>query len=481
MPRARELEIGFGPYSPVGRGYLAGQVRTLKDLAEHDDRRSSPSSSEENLAANRALRGTVARIATQRGCKPAQAALALVLAQRRDVMPILGTRSVENLEENAGALELSGDQLPSLDGLASRVARERFSPQAMRYVERESEGASWLPWRRDANRVWPAAAVPMLPVGRWQRILPLGPMQHFVLLYYALSFTTGCVSIGIALLLHRQYHKRVLLYYALFLAALAVILASLVGSLYVGAAGLRPAAALDAVLAALDKAGAFLMTFSLPLFVHCLLGLPPAARGRVPLVLPAAGVAVLSVLSFLFPDSLAVLAGGLSLFYGTAAGCLILLAVSLPRIPDPTLRRVLAVFFLVSLAFFPVLLIEILRPRLAGLPALRGWEWFELFSLPSYFFVLNVLSIVLSIRYFDRPAYLSGRRPTEHFRQRFGVTAREGEVAALLVEGMSYNQIAERLFISYKTGDNHVRHLYEKTGVRNRLQLLNLLQANQGG
>ena len=138
LPKARELGIGFVPYSPLGRGYLAGQVRTLEDLVEHDHRRSFPRFSAENLAANRALLQVVEEIATQRGRKPAQVALAWVLAQGEDIVPIPGTRSFEHLEENLGTLrvELTGQELRSLDGLASRVAGERFGPQAMRYIAR---------------------------------------------------------------------------------------------------------------------------------------------------------------------------------------------------------------------------------------------------------------------------------------------------------------------------------------------------------
>jgi DNA-binding CsgD family transcriptional regulator len=103
----------------------------------------------------------------------------------------------------------------------------------------------------------------------------------------------------------------------------------------------------------------------------------------------------------------------------------------------------------------------------------------ELFSLPSYFLAINVLSIVLCFRTFSEPPYLSGQGLTEHFTGRFGITPREREIIPLLVEGRTYAEVADSLYISYKTVDNHVQNIYQKTGVRNRLQLAHLLQANQ--
>lgn len=92
---------------------------------------------------------------------------------------------------------------------------------------------------------------------------------------------------------------------------------------------------------------------------------------------------------------------------------------------------------------------------------------------------LALLYYLLSIRYFNQPPYLAGTELTEHFKSSFGITDREGEIVSLLAKGQSYNQIAEALFISYKTVDNHVRNIYQKTAVRNRVKLINLLQANR--
>jgi aryl-alcohol dehydrogenase-like predicted oxidoreductase len=117
IPTCRELGIGFVPYSPLGRGFLTGQIRTPDDLAPDDFRRSNPRFQGENFARNMELVETVREIAAEKVCTPAQLALAWVLAQGHALVPIPGTRRVERLEENAGALEvtLSAGELARLE------------------------------------------------------------------------------------------------------------------------------------------------------------------------------------------------------------------------------------------------------------------------------------------------------------------------------------------------------------------------------
>ncbi|UXI70631.1 aldo/keto reductase [Tahibacter amnicola] len=106
LPVCRELGIGFVAYSPLGRGFLTGAIRSVDGLAENDWRRSNPRFETDALAHNLALVDAVTAIAEERGCTPAQLALAWLLAQGEDVVPIPGTRRLARLDENAGALQL---------------------------------------------------------------------------------------------------------------------------------------------------------------------------------------------------------------------------------------------------------------------------------------------------------------------------------------------------------------------------------------
>jgi aryl-alcohol dehydrogenase-like predicted oxidoreductase len=103
----RELGIGFVPYSPLGRGFLTGTIRTLDDLAQDDFRRHQPRLQGENLESNIAIVEVVDRIAADRGATAAQVALAWVMAQGDDVVPIPGTKRRRYLEDNAGAVDVT--------------------------------------------------------------------------------------------------------------------------------------------------------------------------------------------------------------------------------------------------------------------------------------------------------------------------------------------------------------------------------------
>jgi aryl-alcohol dehydrogenase-like predicted oxidoreductase len=121
LPTIRELGIGFVPYSPLGRGFLTGTMRSVDQLDEGDFRRFQPRFQGDNLAANIAIVEHIDAVAAAKGCTPAQVALAWVHAQGRDVAPIPGTKRRRYLEDNLGALdvELSPAELAGLNDLGS--------------------------------------------------------------------------------------------------------------------------------------------------------------------------------------------------------------------------------------------------------------------------------------------------------------------------------------------------------------------------
>jgi aryl-alcohol dehydrogenase-like predicted oxidoreductase len=121
LPTLRELGIGFVPYSPLGRGFLTGTLRTVDALDADDFRRVNPRFQGDNLAANVAMVDVIDTIAAAQGCTAAQVALAWVHAQGRDVAPIPGTKRRTYLEDNVGALDitLSQEDLAQLGGLGA--------------------------------------------------------------------------------------------------------------------------------------------------------------------------------------------------------------------------------------------------------------------------------------------------------------------------------------------------------------------------
>ncbi len=134
LAACRELGVGFVPYSPLGRGFLTGQIQRFEDLEPDDYRRHSPRFQGENFQKNLDLVKRIGEIAAAKRCTPAQLALAWVLAQGEDVVPIPGTKRRKYLEENAGALdvELTAEDLRRIDEIAPKgVAAGTRYPEAM--------------------------------------------------------------------------------------------------------------------------------------------------------------------------------------------------------------------------------------------------------------------------------------------------------------------------------------------------------------
>jgi aryl-alcohol dehydrogenase-like predicted oxidoreductase len=141
LPTVRELGIGFVPYSPLGRGFLTGRWRSIEDMPENDTRSARfPRFAEENFKKNLELADRVREVAEGKGITPGQLALAWLLAQGDDIVPIPGTKRREYLQENAGATDvtLTEDDLASIEKAMPRgsAAGERYREEQMRAVGR---------------------------------------------------------------------------------------------------------------------------------------------------------------------------------------------------------------------------------------------------------------------------------------------------------------------------------------------------------
>ena len=138
LDTVRELGIAFVAYSPLGRGFLTGQIKSPADLAPDDWRHRNPRFQGENFQKNLDLATRVQTLAREKGCTAAQLALAWLLSRGKDVVPIPGSTRAERVAENAGALDvqLTAADIASLDALAPTVAGERYAEGGMRAVNR---------------------------------------------------------------------------------------------------------------------------------------------------------------------------------------------------------------------------------------------------------------------------------------------------------------------------------------------------------
>jgi len=138
LPTCRELGIGFVAYSPLGRGFLTGQFKRFEDLPADDYRRNSPRFQGENFEKNLELVRQVQQIAKEKGCTPSQLALAWVLAQGKDVVPIPGTKRRKYLEDNVGAVNvrLTKAELDRIEAVfpSGAAAGERYPEHMMQLV-----------------------------------------------------------------------------------------------------------------------------------------------------------------------------------------------------------------------------------------------------------------------------------------------------------------------------------------------------------
>jgi aryl-alcohol dehydrogenase-like predicted oxidoreductase len=137
LPVLRELRIGFVPYSPLGRGFLTGQIRSLDDLEDGDFRKTNPRFEGENFEHNLRVADEVRQIAAEAGATPAQVALAWLLAQGDDIAPIPGTKRVSRLEENVAAdgVRLTAGQLGQLTAVTPPAGGHHSEAQ-MRMLDR---------------------------------------------------------------------------------------------------------------------------------------------------------------------------------------------------------------------------------------------------------------------------------------------------------------------------------------------------------
>lgn len=137
LPVLRELRIGFVPYSPLGRGFLAGRIRSLDDLEDGDFRKTNPRFQGENFAHNLQIAAEVRQVAAEAGATPAQVALAWLLAKGDDIVPIPGTKRVSRLEENVAAdgVQLTAEQLGKLTAITP-AAGDHHNEEQTRLLDR---------------------------------------------------------------------------------------------------------------------------------------------------------------------------------------------------------------------------------------------------------------------------------------------------------------------------------------------------------
>jgi DNA-binding CsgD family transcriptional regulator len=294
-------------------------------------------------------------------------------------------------------------------------------------------------------------------------------------MFYLLALVAGTASLSQTILIYQRYRKAVIRRYAFFLLSLSFILISFLVERYAEAASLSGSNAVENIRWMLQAIGGLGFIFTAPYFYHSLLGLQVVSWQRFAF-LGVDVIVLLAALAYLVfpahPVAIAVLIGSL---FGMIAYGLVLISVKMRTVADAILKRALRIFLVLTLCFFPLMLIDSVLAYAAFLSVFR---FLEGLAQPLYFLALNCLTIAFGMKYLNRPAYAEKDRLTEYFKSTFGITEREGEIILRLLNGEGGKEIGAALFISAKTVENHIYNLYQKLSVKNRVQLFQLIRAN---
>lgn len=296
-------------------------------------------------------------------------------------------------------------------------------------------------------------------------------MVHLIVFIYVFAVAIGFSSVTIAALLTVQYRSRAVSGAVAFFGSLTLFSAELFLAHYAVAAHVTDSSFFSLAEQVLGAAGGLLFVWRAPFFFQHLLGREPGRLMQTVFhLLPGVAAAALA-LSYLtgarplFLRLLNLIMLGI-IAHGIASG-----ASAWREIGDPGLKKAVRFFFIASAIFFPFLVIDTSG---MNIPILT-WD----LSLPFYFIAIATGLSLYLYRFFNRPPFLEREHVTDYFRARYGVTQREAEIVEELLAGRSNGEIAEMLFIAVKTVENHLYNVYQKTGVKNRVQLFNLLRAHE--
>lgn len=292
-------------------------------------------------------------------------------------------------------------------------------------------------------------------------------MEHAVSFLLLLAFASAAVLSTMAFMLGRQYRHKASLWFGVVAAGVGCFVAEILVYRYgtaLGAPGVVESSQLWALL------GGCAVTLGTPRLARLLTGSPRGAFWRVAEPALPAATAALGLCLVMRIGGGWVVAALQALVFGSVAAGIAYIALARPKPAGNADGR----FLLPPLLWTALCLPPIIADAVGGwLPAAAN-------DLPMALFLPGLFAIAIARipRRFGRPTLLSGGRPSEYFAERFGISKREAEVVALVVEGEDNAAIADRLFISVKTVENHLTSVFRKTGAKNRIQLFRLLNSS---
>ncbi len=298
-------------------------------------------------------------------------------------------------------------------------------------------------------------------------------MEDLQLLFCILSLFSGVASITLAAFIYIYHPKKAMKYFIGLDVSLFVIQAMIALNLYIVRTG---SADLAVISNAMDVLGTSFSSFFGLFMIHELLG-KRITKIKRNIILSITAFQIVAITICYVNTKLVVLkhVGRVSLISIILYEALITI-INYHQIPEKELKRASRIFAAVTLVFLPFLILEYLRPEIGVLSHLQV---LKMLALPAYFWVINVCTLIWVCTYFNTPAYFAEDKLTGYFIEKYAITDKETEVIELILNGLTYKQIAERLFISPKTVDNHVQSIYKKLEVTSKIQLSNLIRSKE--
>lgn len=298
-------------------------------------------------------------------------------------------------------------------------------------------------------------------------------MIHLAFFAVLFSLCTGAVSITISLFFYQQYKKKAVIWYTLLLGMVVLLAISRMVELYFGIIGLNGTRMAGLLPVVIEKSGYILGLISGPRFCFHLIGFSLTKKIHYTINGVILFYLIAIVVEFFCRSSgtiaLLRLGIGMPVLFGSYLALCIVTALKLDTIADLQLRMAVKLFFILSLLVLPMALVKYFR----NLPYLP-WHLENSIALVG----ITIGSIWFASRFFNRPTFLVHGGISDYFRNRFKPTDREEEILLLAVKGFSNSAIGDKLCISVRTVESHLYNIFQKTGVKNRVQLINLLATN---
>jgi len=296
-------------------------------------------------------------------------------------------------------------------------------------------------------------------------------MQHFIVLFYILSFTLGFSMILVCFFLWLKNRDRMLKFFLLCSVSFTLILIEQMITAY-ALANIVESHTLETVLRFISAAGCSLLIYSFTLLIQMVLNRDISSRLRS----YAAGFSlapIMATIVFFITGARIVLLIANTLFFLILLSNIIFLFVHIHHVRIKVIVKGLRILIVISLLMFPLLFIDTF---IESVPLVGSEFRFGLFTVLAFYSIFSAVSLVFIMKGFNTLSGLHhGDITSADKLDSFHITAREKEIVKLLIRGLSYRQISEKLVITLPTVKSHITNIYRKLGVRNKVGLIHFV------